>query len=236
MANYGPPFHFPPPAFYAQQQQQQQQSPPGLNQDPYANHTYASSPQNPPHYQQPYQGPPGIDMATPVLDQNQMAYFWQQLASGNPALPSNVPLPQTSPVQPLPFAYSPYAPPPPPGLQQPPLAQAQSSPLLGVNLQHNRVNELGRSDREEGELSEEGEVATPDSRGSGSWKNGRRGLNNRKNESRGKANQGMQHIPSTANSHLLTLPLRYPTHGASVATTRLVKPAKRYICMLTAPH
>ncbi|TID27062.1 hypothetical protein E6O75_ATG01555 [Venturia nashicola] len=191
MANYGFP-RAPFPPYY---QQQQPQRPPGtVNQEPYQNQNqpYASSPQNPPQYQQPFPGIPGMDMPTPVLDQNQMAYFWQQLASGNPALPSNVPLPQTSPVQPTPFSFPPYAPPPLPVSQQTQPAPTQSSPTIDVNLQHSRVNELGRSDREEGELSEEGEVSTPDSRGSGSWKHGKRANNNNilKTDSRGKANQG----------------------------------------------
>ncbi|KAE9986878.1 hypothetical protein EG327_004102 [Venturia inaequalis] len=196
MTNYGfPQAPFTP--FYQQQQQQQAQQPPGtMNQEPYQNQSYASTPQNPPQYQQPFPGIPGVGMPTPVLDQNQMAYFWQQLASGNPALPSNVPLPQTSPVQPTSFSLPPYAPPPLPQTQP---APTQSSPTLDANLQHSRVNELGKSDREEGELSEEGEVSTPDSPGSGSWKNGRRvnNNNNRKNDSRGKANQG---TPRTALS------------------------------------
>jgi hypothetical protein len=191
MAGNYPHQGYPPPFFpghqQQQQQQQQQQPPPGLNQDPYANQTY---PQNPPQYQQQYPAIPGMDMATPVLDQNQLAYFWQQLASGNPALPANVPLPQTSPVQPAPFSYPQYAPPPIPIPQQVQPAPTQSSPVLESNIQHSRVNELGRSDREDGELSEEGEVSTPESRGP-KWKNGRRVKDIREKYAKGKSNQGM---------------------------------------------
>ncbi|QDS69307.1 hypothetical protein FKW77_002873 [Venturia effusa] len=197
MANYSypPPF---PPLYHPPQPQQQQQPPGTIIQEAYTNQSYVPSPQNPPQYQQPMSGIPGMELLTPVLDQNQLAYFWQQLASGNPALPSNVPLPQTSPVQPAPFSFPPYAPPPLPIPQQTQPATTQSSPVLDGNFQHNRVNELGRPDREEGELSEEGEVSMPDARTTGSWKNGR---NSRKHDPKAKSTQGTPRPAPQSQQH-----------------------------------
>jgi hypothetical protein len=174
MAGYPPPFGGAYPMY-------SQDSPPTVNQNyynpqaPYAAYSYP--PSNP---------TPQQDMSTPfqdapVLDANQIAYFFNQVNNGTiPPITPDGNLPQN-------HSYPLIPPPPPPPMLNAFAAMLQqgaahssttASPALyapnnDAVAQHPRIEGITRSDKEDGEVSEEGEVSTPGSRGTGHSKRGR---------------------------------------------------------------
>jgi hypothetical protein len=186
MAGFSPPgFGGYPPPYYSQD------SPPAVNhnyynvQAPYT--TYSNAPQHLP----PLPPPPPQDMDAPmqdapVLDQNQIAYFFNQVNSGViPPLTPDGRLPQTFQFPPPPPMQNAIPTMVQPGAPVPPMASPnQYTPRNDVSAQHHRIEDIGRSDREDGELSEEGEVSTPGSRGGRNSKRGR-GSSDRSRQSRG---------------------------------------------------
>jgi len=150
-----PGFGAPYPPFYAQD------SSPSVNQTYYnASASYAY--QHPPQPAALQQGLNAQLQNAPPLDANQLAFFWNQVQAGNiPSLTPTETVPQhfgiSPPVFPQPIANH------LPGIPQ---QRAQTPPMSSATLnnarqQHQRIDAIARSDREDGEVSEEGELSTP---------------------------------------------------------------------------
>lgn len=153
--------------------------PPGYGAPPYPPFTQDSPPLNQNYYNNPnpyatfqttpQQPAPQQDLNAPMqhppaLDANQLAYFWNQVQSGNiPPLTPNESLQQG-------FPFAAPAPAPAPPIQNP-FAPAQQSPYASLttgpahtiyhaesSAQYPRVEEINRPDKEDGELTSEGEA------------------------------------------------------------------------------
>ncbi|KAF2431453.1 hypothetical protein EJ08DRAFT_188826 [Tothia fuscella] len=236
MAGY--PYNSPPGygAYYAPPPQFSQETPP-------QNQNYYNSQNQMPAYN-PFQAAPQpptpqqLDMSAhmqnmhnpPPLDANQLAYFWNQVNSGSiPPFTPNTPAHQGfgfgAPEAPLPMSnpftithQNPFA---------PSLPSPVQNPLYGNNsAQYQRVEEMTRSEREDGELSSEGDGPAKVAAGGKQMRSGK------KNKQPSNM-QGQYNIPSSAvtSSPNAALPNKPPPRVQPIPKKQKARPQQ-----IQAPH